>query len=109
MKNKIPIKIICCLVILTLVFLSVTSVFGASEPELVKKLNTAFTNIKKWLVKLATPAAGIAIASGVLMRKFSFGDDEKMLKGKKVIINAVICYAIILSIDLILKFVDTVI
>ena len=50
--------------------------------------------------------AGVAIASGVLMRKLSFGDDEKMIKGKKIIVNAIVGYAIILSIDLIIKFVD---
>lgn len=41
------------------------------------------------------------------MRKFSFGNEEKMAIGKKVIINAIIGYAIVLSIDLILKFIDS--
>ena len=60
------------------------------------------------MVKIAAPAAGVAIATGVLMRKLSFGDDEKMVKGKKIITNAIICYGIIISIDLIIKFVDSV-
>ena len=51
----------------------------------------------------------MAIASGVLIRKFSFGNEEKMVIGKKMIVNAILGYAIILSIDLILKFVDALI
>ena len=46
------------------------------------------------------------ILHGVLMRKLSFGDEEKLIKGKKVIVNAIIGYAIIISIDLIIKFID---
>ena len=42
------------------------------------------------------------------MRKLSFGDEEKMVKGKKVIVNAIICYGVIISIDLIIKFVESV-
>ena len=42
------------------------------------------------------------------MMKLSFGDEEKMLKGKKVIINAIVGYGIIISIDLIIKFVDAI-
>ena len=42
------------------------------------------------------------------MRKLSFGDEEKMSKGKKVIINAIVCYGIIISIDIIIKFVESV-
>ena len=60
-----------------------------------------------YLQTLAVPIAGVSIASGVLMRKLSFGDDEKMLKGKKIIINAIVGYGIIISIDLIIKFVDS--
>ena len=56
----------------------------------------------------AQVAAGVAIATGVLMRKLSFGDEEKMSKGKKVIINAIVCYGIIISIDIIIKFVESV-
>lgn len=92
------------------VIMSFTSiVYGASNPTLVTKLNTAFKKILGYLETLATPIAGIAIASGVLMRKLSFGDDEKMIKGKKIIVNAIVGYAIILSIDLIIKFVDSLI
>lgn len=90
------------------VFGMVSCVFGASDPTLVNKLNSALKKIQGYLVKLATPAAGVAIASGVMIRKFSFGNEEKLVIGKKVIINAIVCYGIILSLDLIIKFVEAI-
>ena|GEM_PF-1338096 len=111
MKNKIVNKrytkvlIVICFVCI-LIFVS--SVYGATDPTLVTKLNSAFKKIQEYLVKLAVPAAGVAIATGVMIRKFSFGDEEKMAIGKKVIMNAIVCYGIIISIDLIIKFVDSV-
>lgn len=74
---------------------------------MVNKLNSALKKIQEYLVKLATPAAGVAIAVGVLIRKLSFGDEEKMAKGKKTIINAIVGYAIIVSINLIIKFIES--
>ncbi len=85
-----------------------SGVYGATDPTLVTKLNSALKKIQSYLVKLATPAAGVAIASGVLIRKLSFGSEEKMVIGKKIIVNAILGYAIIISIDLIIKFVDSV-
>lgn len=104
MKNiMIFLTIIICLSII------LSTIYGATTtPTLVTKLNSAFKKIQEYLVKLATPTAGIAIATGVMMRKLSFGDEEKMVKGKKVIVNAIVGYAIIISIDLIIKFVSSV-
>lgn len=86
------------------------NVYGAATtPTLVTRLTSAFNKIEDYLVKLAVPIAGVAIASGVLIRKFSFGDEEKLRIGKKMIINSIVGYAIILSIDLIIKFVDALI
>lgn len=102
--NKIK-KIIVIIIVFS-IMIKFTDIYGATDPTLVTKLNSAFKKIQGYLIKLSTPIAGIAIASGVLMRKLSFGDDEKMMKGKKVIINAIVGYAIILSIDLIIKFID---
>lgn len=94
-------------VILIVIVIFLGNVYGVTTPTLVNKLNTALKKILTYLEKLAAPAAGVAIASGVMIRKFSFGDEEKLVIGKKVIINAIIGYAIILLIDLILKFVDS--
>ena len=37
------------------------------------------------------------------MKKFSFGDDERMRTGKKLIRTALISYALILVVDLVLS------
>lgn len=108
-NNKCIRKIVFNVSVILFIFVILNSVYGATDPILVTKINSALKKIQGYLVKFATPAAGVAIASGVLMRKFSFGNEEKMAIGKKVIVNAIIGYAIILSIDLIIKFVDSLI
>ncbi len=103
-------KIMKVCMITLMIGLIIANVYGASStPGLVTKFTTVFNKIQGYLVKLAVPIAGVAIASGVLIRKFSFGDEEKLKMGKKMIVNAIVGYAIILSIDLIIKFVDALI
>lgn len=90
--------------ILVLIFSFIFSNFSfAAYPKLITTLNNAFEKIKSWLVSLATPAAAVAVASGVFMKKFSFGDDERMRVGKKLIRTALISYALILVLDLVLS------
>ncbi len=102
-------KIIMCGAFMFIMLITFGSIYGIGDPTLVTKINSALKKIQGYLIKFSTPAAGVAIASGVLMRKFSFGNEEKMAIGKKIIVNAIIGYAIVLSIDLIIKFVDTLI
>jgi len=85
-----------------------TSVFAAT-PKLVTKLNSAFEDIESWIMKIATPAAAVAVCSGALMRKFSFGDEEKIRTGKKLITGSLFSYAFILAIDLILSAIQSLI
>lgn len=99
----------CVFVVMLVFFATYSTVYGATDPTLVTKVNSALKKIQGYLVKISLPAAGVAIASGVLIRKFSFGNEEKMVMGKKIIVNAIVGYAIVISIDLILKFVDAVI
>lgn len=99
-------KIFLLFLTILLIAIICNTVYGASDPTLVTKINSAFKKILTYLQKIATPIAGVTIATGVIMRKLSFGDEEKMIKGKKVIINAIIGYAIIISIDLIIKFIE---
>lgn len=99
----------CVFILAIAIFVTCSSVYGATDPTLVTKVNSALKKIQGYLVKISLPAAGVAIASGVLIRKFSFGNEEKMVMGKKIIVNAIVGYAIVISIDLILKFVDAVI
>ena len=89
-----------CLAFLSNVFF--ISKTYAADPKIVSKLNSAFESIEEWLLKLATPAAAVAVGTGVFMKKFSFGDDERMRLGKKLIKNSLFSYGFILALDLIL-------
>lgn len=100
-KKKIAVTILVSILLISNVVFAATS-----TPTLVNKLNKALKNILEYIEKLATPAAGVAIATGVMIRKLSFGDEEKMVIGKRVIINAVVGYLIIQLIDLIIKFIE---
>lgn len=87
-----------------------TSCFAAwGEPELISKLNDAFESIEDWLIKLSTPAAAVAVGTGVFMKKFSFGDEEKIRTGKKLIKGSLFSYGFILAINLILSAIKSLI
>jgi len=73
------------------------------SPEIVDKLNSAFEKIQEWMLKLATPAAAVAVAVGVFMKKFSFGDEERIRIAKKLIRGSLFSYGFILVLDLILS------
>lgn len=73
------------------------------NPEIVDKLNSAFEKIESWMLKLATPAAAVAVAVGLFMKKFSFGDEERLRIAKKLIRGSLFSYAFILVLDLILS------
>ena len=97
----------CFILLLTLLFLFQSSHVHAalfdSTPELVTKLNSAFEKIQEWLLKLATPAAAVAVAVGVFMKKFSFGDEERIRIAKKIINGSLFSYGFILVLNLILS------
>ena len=96
--------------ILSFVFIccSYNICFGAT-PKLVNKLNDAFQDIETWIIKISTPAAAVAVCTGALMRKFSFGDEEKIRTGKKLITGSLFSYAFILAIDLVLSAIQSLI
>lgn len=77
------------------------------NPELVDKLDSAFEEIKTWMFKLATPAAAVAVCVGIFMKKFSFGDEERIRTAKKLIRGSLFSYAFILVLDLILSTIQT--
>ena len=81
----------------------------AATPKLVTKLNSAFEDIEGWIIKISTPAAAVAVCTGALMRKFSFGDEEKIRIGKKLISGSLFSYAFILAVDLILSAIQSLI
>lgn len=85
------------------------STFAWGDPEIVTKINSAFESIEDWIIKLSTPAAAVAVGTGVFMKKFSFGDEEKIRMGKKIIKGSLFSYAFILAIDLILSAIKSLI
>ena len=102
-------KILFTFILFTYIILLLsTTVFGAT-PKLVSKLNSAFEDIESWIIKISTPAAAVAVCSGALMRKFSFGDEEKIRTGKKLITGSLFSYAFILAIDLVLSAIQSLI
>jgi len=83
-----------------------TNVFSA-DPKLISTLTGAFEKMEKYIIKISTPAAAIAVGTGVLMRKFSFGDEEKIRTAKRLINGSLFSYGFILCIDLVLSLFQT--
>ena len=101
-------KIYFIFIIFIIVFISFSNIsYAASYPDLVAKLFKAFEKIQSWFLKLATPAAAVAICTGIFMKKFSFGDEEKIRTGKNIIRSSLFSYAFILVINLILSAIET--
>lgn len=98
-------------IIIFLVFLNTLSsfTFAWGDPQIVSKINSAFESIESWLLKIATPAAAVAVGTGIFMKKFSFGDEEKIRTGNKLIKGSLFSYAFILAIDLILSAIKSLI
>lgn len=109
MKNKKLFFILFTLFLfISLFFTLYTESFGA-DPKLISTLKKAFEKIGDWLVKIATPAAAVAVGTGLLMKKFSFGDEEKIRTGKRLIRGSLFSYAFILAIDLVLSAIESLI
>ena len=103
MKKKLFYIYFIINIFILLLFFTCNFCFAAGDPQIVGKINNAFTNIEKWILQIATPAAAVAVGSGIFMKKFSFGDEERIRMGKKIIKGSLFSYAFILAIDLILS------
>ena len=99
------------ILLLSIIFLSLFNVssYAFGDPKLITKINSAFESIEGWLLKIATPAAAVAVGTGIFMKKFSFGDEERIRMGKKIINGSLFSYAFILAIDLILSAIKSLI
>ena len=107
MNKKFIYNILFILFTSLVIIFSFNSISIAAYPKLISTLLDAFEKIKGYLMALATPVAAVAIASGFLMQKFSFGDEERLRNGKKLIRTSIISYAFILALDLIISLVQT--
>lgn len=105
------IRILSIIVFLSILFsifiLNLVSYAGAN-PALVQTTSNAFEKIQKYIVRIATPISAVALGVGLLMRKFSFGEEERIRTAKKVIRGTLVSYALILCIDLILELIKTI-
>ena len=106
MKLNQKFFIISIYFILFLTF-SFETFFIAADPKLVTTITSAFEKIESYIIKISTPAAAVAVGSGVLMKKFSFGDEEKIRTANKLIRGSLFSYGFILCIDLILSLFET--
>ena len=106
-KKKFIIKFTIMFLIIFLSFIYIVNTYATTEksPLLVNKFKKAFEKIQEYLILIATPAAGVAICTGLLMRKFSLGDEERVRTAKKLIRGTIIAYALIISTKLILNFI----
>ena len=104
---KIIFSIILLLFLIMGSFSHSYAIFG--EPKIVTQIDDAFKEIESWILKIATPAAAVAVGTGIFMKKFSFGDEEKIRTGKKIIRGSLFSYGFILAIDLILSAIKTLI
>ncbi len=109
MRNKTAFFILFIGILTIIIILSLSSNIYAVTPKLVSTITNAFEDIEDWLMKIATPAAAVAVGTGIFMRKFSFGDEERIRMGKKIIRGSLFSYAFILAIDLILAAIKSLI
>ena len=98
-------KIFLFTIIFMFVFMSISF---ASTAKIVTRVDKALSTISKWIVKISTPTAAVAIGSGLLMKKFSFGDEDRILAGKKLIRNTIFSYSFVLVIDLVLDAIKSI-
>ena len=80
----------------------------AADPKLVTTLTGAFSKVEGYIVKIATSFAAVAVATGLLMRKFSLGDEKKIYRANCLIKGSITSYVMILCIDLILSLIETI-
>lgn len=106
-KNKF--FILFSIIFIIILLFSFSQLSFSADPKIVTKLNSAFTKIKGWILKLATPAAAVAVGTGIFMKKFSFGDEERLRIGKKLIRGSLFSYGFVLATDLILAAIKSLI
>ena len=104
-KYKIVIVFSIMTLLLSLCNISYAGLFGGDD--LTTKITKGLSQIQGWILKVATPAAAVSIGFGLLMKKFSFGDEEKITVGKKLIRSTLFSYAFILLIDPIISAIQT--
>lgn len=108
MKSK-KLLLIINTIFMAIVFICIFSnIAFAADPKLVSTITGAFTKLKGYIVKVATSFVAVAVATGLLMRKFSLGDEKKIYRANNLIKGSITSYILIICIDLVLSLIDTV-
>lgn len=107
--NYYSYKIIFIIIFVILFLFSLENYSFCATPKIVTTLTKAFENIEDWFLKLATPAAAVAVGVGVFMKKFSFGEEERIRTSKKIIKGSLFSYGFLLALDLILQAIKSLI
>ena len=89
-----------------IILFTYNSICFAAYPKLVNKITNELKKMKSYIIQIATPAAAVAIGTGFLMQKFSFGDEERIRTGKKLIRTSIVSYAFILLLDMLINLID---
>lgn len=105
--KKEKIMYLIFIIIIAIAIWSITNEVYGADPKLVTKIKKAFEQIEEWIIKISTPAAAVAVCTGMLMKKFSFGDEERIRVGKKLVKSSLFSYAFILAVDLVLSAIKT--
>lgn len=105
--NKRNLKYIYILFIILILIFSLPKTSFSADPKLISTLNNVFEKLESYLIKLSTPAAAVAVGTGVFMKKFSFGDEEKIRTAKRIIRGSLFSYGFILCVDLVLALMKT--
>ena len=107
MKSKKNYYIVFIFLLFIIFLFCFSNISLCAYPKIVTKLVKAFENIESYIVAISTPATAVAIGAGFLMQKFSFGDEERIRIGKKLIRISIVSYAFILLLDLLLSAIET--
>lgn len=102
-KNKILYYILFIFIFFIIYLFFIPTCSSCSYPTLITKLSNGFSKINGYIKVLSTPAAATAIGTGIFIKKFSFGDEDRIRTGKKLIKTALFSYAFLLCTELILS------
>lgn len=109
MKNKKLFFVVFTFVLFVVILFSFSNYSYCADAKLVNTMKKAFEQIQDWMLKLATPIAAVAAVVGAFMQKFSFGDEERIRIGKKLIKSTLFSYVFVLAINLILSAIKSLI
>ena len=71
-KKKIFFILFILILFMLFIFSFGSNSFAATDPKLITKIKGAFDKISGWMIKIATPAAAVAVRSWYIYEKIQF-------------------------------------